>query len=156
MATESIRERILQDVETSLAAITGTGEYHIALAEDGVDRGQLPPSNLDRLPALRVSEGEEEVIEGPTPYITRMLSVTVRGWISVPDESLDVPLPTLANRLMADIERAMLAGPTRGGLAQDTILVGSLIHDDDEKDVIGSVSVTFRVQYRTLRNNPAQ
>lgn len=153
MATESIRERILQHVETSLAVIDGTGEYHTAVAT--IARGQADPSNLDELPAIRVTEGEEVLLEGSYPCVTRTLSVLVRSWVRVLDDRPDLMLPTLQNRLQADIERALLADPTRGGLAIVTSLMGSIPHEDEARDETGSVTQEFQVQYQTLRADPA-
>lgn len=153
MATESIRERILQHVETTLAAITGTGEYHTRL--ETLARGQAEPSNLDQLPAVRIAEGEEVVEEGNNPCVTRTLSVLIRSWVSVPADDPSASLPTLHNRLQADIERALLADPTRGGLAIVTSLMGSLPMEDEDRDVTGGVSQEFQIQYQTLRNDPA-
>jgi hypothetical protein len=153
MATESIRERIVQHVETSLSVITGTGEYHTAVAT--IARGQAEPSNLDELPAIRITEGEETVREGNYPCVTRWLSIQIRSWARVDPDLPDVSLPTVQNRLQADIERALLADPTRGGVAITTNLMGSVPNDDEARDETGSVTQEFQVQYQTLRADPA-
>lgn len=153
MATDSIRERILQNRKAALALINGTGDYHIALGT--VARSQEPPSNLDALPAAHLTEGDEEVTEGPHPLVTRMLAVIVRGWIMAADAYADMELATLENRLLADIERAMLTEPTCGGLANIVSLTGSVINPDDEKDLTGNLSAAFLIQYQTQRDDPA-
>jgi hypothetical protein len=151
MASESIRELILQHCETSLAAVNGVGSYQLDL--ETVSRGQGAPSNLDVLPAARIAEGTESVTNGPDPLITRTLPITVTGWVRVSDDSL-VSLATLRNRMQQDIETALLTDWTRGGLAVNTRLTGSRTPDDDEPDVLGSVEVSFELLYRTRHNNP--
>lgn len=152
MAAESIRELILQQCETTLAAVNGTGVYHCAL--ETVDRGQGPPSNLDRLPAVRIAEGDEGSVDGPDPLITLRLPITVTGWVHVDDDG-GVSLPTLRNRIRQDIQTALLADWTRGGLAVNTRYTGSRTPVDDDPDTLGSVEVTFEILYRTRHNDPA-
>lgn len=151
MATASVRERILQHIETHLRDIDGLGDYHNRV--ETVERRQAEPSNLDVLPAIHLREGEEIITEGPNPLLTRMLTVVVAGWIR---GAADLGLATCRNQLLADIERAVLADATQGGLAVDTHLTGSLIEEDPEPGAIGALTLTFVVHYRTVRGNPAQ
>lgn len=153
MADESIREQIVANAATALAAINGSGDYHTAL--ETIARSQLVPRNLDALPATHVREGEERIVDGPDPLITRILSLHVLGWIAREVDEPDA-LATMKNRLQADIERAVLTDPTRGGLAVNTRVAGSPAVDDLEADHLGAVQVDFEVLYRTRTHDPAQ
>lgn len=150
MATDAIRERILQHCEASLLVVNGIGVYQLPIRTVG--RGQGDPSNLDELPSAYLQEGVETVVDGPDPLITRILPITVIGWCLVDDET--TPLATVRNRLQQDIETAILADQTQGGLAVNTRYTGSRIPDDREPGSLGSVEVSFEIHYRTRYNNP--
>ncbi len=147
MASDSVRERIMEHCKTSVLGINGAGAYHLAMAT--VRRGELTPD--DPLPATGLSEGEETVTEGPSGLLTRILPVAVEARA----QSVDVELPTLANRLLADVERSMLSDPTRGGLAVDTRMTENTALIDEAPGVLASVRVSFEVHYRTRRGDPS-
>ncbi len=150
MAEEPIRERILQHCQTSLAAINGMGAYHHALVS--IQRGKaIPPENLTQLPAAFLDEGEETIIQDTNLLISRRLPVTVEAWL----RSDTGALPTGANRMLADLERALAADPTRGGLAIRTELVNTTILPDEAPGVLASARAQFEIDYWTLKGNPA-
>jgi hypothetical protein len=152
MASESIRERIGQHVDTTLAAITGVGDYHCRL--EFIARSSGLPGNLIDLPAVHVTEGTETVSDGPLPFLTRMLALTLRGWIRKDDDD-GLPLATWRNRLLQDLERALIADHTRGGLAINTRVAGTRILDDPDVDVVGAVELDLEILYRTKIGDPA-
>lgn len=150
MPEEPIRERILQHCETSLGLINGTGPYHYALVS--VQRGKaIPPEDLAQLPAAFLDEGEETVTQDTNLLLMRRLQITVEAWL----RSDAGALPTGANRLLADLERAVAADPTRGGLAIRTELVGTNIVADESPGVLASARAEFAIEYWTLKGNPA-
>jgi hypothetical protein len=149
VADEPIRERILQHCATSLAAINGTGAYHLALAR--ITRGQPVPGDLGDLPAAWLEEGDEPISQDTNRLLTRELPLSVTVWVR--SEAGD--LPTLTNRALADVERAMLADPTRGGLAKATTMIGNAVTRDEAPGVLGSARVDFSIQYFTAWGNPA-
>lgn len=150
MADEPIRERILQHCETSLRAIDGTGAYHTALA--GVARGrQVPKEDPADLPAAFLQEGDESFAQDTNLLVTRTLPVSVEVLL----RSTAADLPTLANRAAADVERALTADPTRGGLARRTDITGIAITHDEAPGVLASVRCDFTIEYFTLRGDPA-
>jgi hypothetical protein len=150
VAEEPIRERILQQCETSLLAINGAGEYHLALAT--VTRGRpVPPEDPADLPAAFLNEGDESFSQDTNLLLTRTLPVSVDVLL----RSAAADLPTLANRAAADCERALTSNPTRGGLANRTEITGITITMDEAPGVLASVRCDFVIEYRTLRGNPA-
>jgi hypothetical protein len=149
MPTDPIRELILQNCVTALWLIDGTGAYYSTLAD--VQRGASVPDDLTSLPVAFVDEGDEAFVRDTNLLITRTLPVTVEVRV----RSADGDLPTVTNRMLADIERAMTSDPTRGGLAKQTIMVGNSIRKDPAPGVLGSVIVAFEIQFYTLRGNPA-
>ena len=150
MADEPIREQILQHCEASLALIDGTGAYHHALASVGRGKPAMPEDST-LLPIAFVDEGEEAATQDTNLLLTRRLPVTVEAWL----RSDDGQLPTLANRLLADIERALGADPTRGGLAIRTELVNTAVISDETPGVLASARAQFEIDYWTVKGNPA-
>jgi len=150
VAEESIQERNLQHLKDSLWAIDGTGAYFHKL--ESVERGKPDvPEDLTQLPAAFLAAGDETVVQETNLLLTRRLPVTVEAWV----RSAAGDLPTLANRMIADIERALLADPTRGGLAIRTELLGSGKTPDESPGVLASARVEIAVHYWTLVGNPA-
>lgn len=146
---ESIRERILANCATSLLAINGTGNYHHALS--AVERGKAVPEDLQNLPVAFIEEGDETYSQDTNLLLTRSLPITVEAWF----RSEHGDLPTQSNRMLADLERALLVDPLRGRLAQETTLVGNSTVRDESPGVLGSVRLQLEVQYHTLRRDPA-
>lgn len=150
MPDEPIRERILQHCEASLALIDGAGAYHHALAD--VQRGQAVPDDLTVLPAAFLQEGDEDEPEQDTNLLLRWtLPITVEGWL----RSAEGNLPTLANRLLADMERALTADPTRGGLATKTVVTGRGTTTDAAPGTMASARLQAVITYHTRRGDPA-
>ena len=147
--TDPIRELILQDCAEALWLIDGTGDYHYALQD--VQRGKAVPDDLADLPVAWVDEGVEAVTRDTNLLLTRTLPVTVEVRL----RSAAGDLPTVTNRMLADVERAMTDDPTRGGLAIRTDMTGNSVIRDESPGVLGSVTVEFEIQYWTLRGNPA-
>jgi hypothetical protein len=150
MPDEPIRELILQHCEASLWEIDGTGAYHTALRT--VVRGKpVPEDDPSSLPAAFLDEGDETYLQEINLLITRTLPITVEARL----RSTDGALPTLANRLFADIERAITTDPTQGGLAVRTELTASTILVDESPGILASVRAEFEITYHTRRGDPS-
>jgi hypothetical protein len=109
------------------------------------------PDDSVKLPAAFLHEGDESYAQDINLLLTRELPVTVEARL----RSDTGNLPTLANRMLADLERAITSGPTQDGLAVSTELTGSSIVYDEAPGVLASVRCEFLVSYRTVRGNPA-
>jgi hypothetical protein len=146
---EPIRERILQHCENSLRAIDGTEPYWSTLAD--VERGRPVPGDLKRLAVAFIDEGDEAVSQDTSLLNTRLLPLTVEVRVRSDAGSL----PTVGNRMLADVERALTVDPTRGGLAKYTRLTGTSIPLQDEgPGVLASVRAQFEIQFYTRQGNP--
>ncbi len=152
---DPIREQIAANRATALEAIDGTGAYHNALAIDPV-RGPAPasPEDLTELPVVYLQDGDEgNPDEGTGGLLRWTLPLTVEGWLRAGDATTG--LPTLANRLLADIERAMMTSPTCEGLAKKLVITGRSTTVDVPPGSLATVRVTFEVQYTTKIGDPA-
>ncbi|MFB3816136.1 MAG: hypothetical protein ACE147_00615 [Candidatus Methylomirabilales bacterium] len=151
MPDDPIRERILQHCEASLALIDGASAYHHALA--AVHRGAPPaPEDLTQLPAVWLQEGDEDEPPEDNWLLTWELPLTVDGWCRAADGA---NLPTLANRLLADMERALMVDQTRGGLARRTRITGRSITVDAVPGTMASARLQAVITYHTRRGDPA-
>lgn len=149
---DPVRERIVQHCETSLWAIDGTGAYYFALAD--VQRGKITaPDDLTKLPAASLEEGDEAPTQDTNLLLTHVLPLGIEVWLRSGKD--DPPLQTLANRMLADVERALTADPTRGGLAKRTTPVGTSGVQDAAPGVLTSVLANFEIEYYTRQGDPA-
>lgn len=148
MATEPIREQILEQIVTTFRGLDGTDPYWSTLV--AVRRGKARPDDLSTLPRAYVTEGEE-TITPDMPSLDRTLLVQVEAWL----RSSENDLPTLANRMLADLERILTADPTRGGLALETILVEDRIETDEDPGTLAAVVARFSVRYFTAYGDPS-
>jgi hypothetical protein len=150
VASEPIQERIIQDVEASLALINGAGAYHYALTTI-LERGDEWPEKLDQLPAAGIrAVGKEVCTLGPGGLVTRHLPLTAEARLQT-DEDPD----TAASRLIADLERAVTADPRRAGLAIDTNMTGNERTITPTPGVLVEVEIELLVHYRTRQGDPA-
>jgi hypothetical protein len=104
-------------------------------------------------PAVMVQEDGERVEYLAYPLAHRFLSVTVYGLSKTATTTRDDP-DGVARDMIADIERAILADPTRAGNAVDTRLTGNEVMGIADDHV--GVSVTFEVNYRTHLQDPTR
>ena len=146
----SIRELInLNLIETAKQMREGAG-YHF---DWGSFFRHLAPDEPDDVPAYGQQDTGEIKSQVVYPIIERELTIEVRGYHYVPDPE---QAGTVANYMIADIERMLMQDITRGGLAVDTIL-------DRDDTFIGypatngvTVSQVVLIQYRTLLTDPNQ
>lgn len=107
-----IRENILANIVTTLQAVNGTGGYNYKL--NHVERARL--TKFDGIyPAAFVFEETDAPVEEYDSTIVRKLTVTVEAWIESTSS-----ISQGINKLLADIEKAMMTDRTRGGHAIDT------------------------------------
>jgi hypothetical protein len=113
--TESKRELILQNLESTLAVIDGTGEFWTKVRS--IRRVTVVPNEFERedKPGLMiVATGEPETIENQPCYRDkRVMSVGIVGVLDRPRDDEG----TAVNRFMKDVAIAVMADVTRGGYA---------------------------------------
>jgi hypothetical protein len=133
--TESKRELILQDLQTTLEAIDGKDPYWTEVKS--VKRVPTVPEDLEgeeKPGLLIVATGEPETIEHQHAYQEkRDLRVGIIGILdrSKSDEGTEV------NRFMKDVGRAIHVDVTRGGYASDTRKVQQL----DASNLFGDLGI---------------
>jgi hypothetical protein len=113
-------------------------------------------------PSLCVLAGDEHYGEKSAGFdegsvLDRFLEITVEGRHVLLEQS-DLRARVVASRMLADIERAMLADYTQGGAAISTTPRGSArrLHGGPGDELEVHVSVTFEIRYRTRYSEPTE
>lgn len=148
--SESLREQVFDSIADALAAITAGGTYWYTPAN--VFRYDLPDVDAISFPTYVVADDSETVDRLTKPLAHRSLTVTVSA---VHMAQIQDGPDRVARRLLQDIQTAVLADPTRGGLAVDTREVSSRLDIAGPNEPQVMVEATFTVQYRTALANPA-
>lgn len=122
---------------------------------------RVEPHKKSGLPAISVytlrEPIDQERSEGTAPReLTRDVKVEIVGWVAHSDE---LPVDDAMDDLAEEIEAAMDADPFIGGEAGDSVLeetVMQVLEDDGRSDpLIGIVTLTYSVTYRTSPAAPA-
>jgi hypothetical protein len=139
-----VRKQIRDAVITSVTGLTTTGS--------NVFRSRIYPLEQTKLPGLCVFT-RSETVEFDTLTISRsvsrVLDVIVEGYVSATsnyDDTLD--------QIAVEVEEALAADVTLGGLAKDTQVTAfeaDFSGDGEQPVAVGRFTVT--VQYRTAEND---
>lgn len=159
--TDSVRKQIRDAIETLLVAAgtdAGSNIYqHRTLSlEDAV------------LPAINIITGNETSERLTMGMSSSLLDRELEVRIECYTKSDATPTPDPGNRaedrvlialdaLSADVEVAMAADTTLGGLAKDSYLVSTRMESDSDNSVAneaGVITLEYMVHYQTRRNTP--
>lgn len=149
----SVRERIVQGIETALLAVDGTGSYRYDVRR--AIRGQQHKGKLQVYPSCYIYEVSERKGEGnfsPLGVVGCVLSIVVVIWGREPD---DGGRPTEANELLGDLKRAVLANQQWGGLAISTRIVSNKQELSEALVPYGGNALSLEIIYRHLRTDPS-
>jgi hypothetical protein len=130
-------------------------------ADARVQGTRVEPHKKSQLPAISVYTLREPVDQdasaGTAPLeLTRDVKVEITGWVAHSDE---LPVDDAMDDLAEEIEAAMDADRYLGGKAGDSILeetVMQVLEEDGRSDpLIGIVTLTYSVTYRTSPAAPS-
>ncbi len=148
---DTIREEIMQHVQTTLQNITTANGYATTL--HGVER-VLQSGQSTVSPMAYVWEGRDEVeAEGPYNFYSR--SFTVGVVLVLRQDDTDTRSASQAmNSVIGDVQKALQVDPTRNGWAIDTKELG--IDPISYQDGIPQLVTTmeYQIRYRHPYNNP--
>lgn len=143
MATH-VRRQIREAVETALDGLP-SGAHVVK------PRGHAVPRV--RLPAVRVvalEEAAEPDVMGDGGTLARRVTVTVQALAEGGDD-----LENVLDDLAGEVETAVSADPTLGGLAEDSWLAATEAAPGEPGERrTGSIELAFAVLYRTARGAP--
>ncbi len=140
-----IRQQIREYFGTTLTSLSTTGS--------NVYESRVYPIENSKLPALVIytkSETSEPIVIGTDRVMSRELSVVVEGYAKA-TSNFDDTIDTISK----EVEEAIAADRTLGGLAKDTYLESTQIDFNAEGEKpLGFVSLTFISNYYVKEKNP--
>lgn len=157
MADDSVRERIVKQIQATLEGITVGNGYGQSMVS--VQRFMQGGQETSQTPTCVLMEGDDSVdMEGPLAGSFSLTSRTMNVSVVVvhqQDDSVDSrSAAEVMNALVADVQKALQVDPTRGGLALDTMEVGLGELDAHEGQPELIQAVAFRIKYRHRRTDP--
>ena len=146
-----VRTSIIGNLKTALAGITVAGGYLTTVR--AVLEG-LQPQGEQPSPFVLVWQPEPETyVEISSSKVERTLALEVSGVLECQEGAGSGPRAE-AEKLLADMEKAILADRTRGGYATDTQLTRNQVFDAEPGLPWVQVSLGVRIKYRTNRTDP--
>jgi hypothetical protein len=154
---DSVHEQIMKQIQATLEGITiANGFGHTMVS---VQRFLQQGQTLAETPVCVLLEGEDSVKqEGPLAGAYSLTSRTMMvSVVAIHQEDTETDARSASevmNAIVLDIQKALQADPTRGGLALDTseIGVGELNSDEGQPEIIQTVA--FSISYRHRRTDP--
>jgi len=147
--TDSVQQRIIDDVESSLLAlINGTGDYATDLAQVYVSDGSAI-SNAE-IPAVFLFPGADRLTEQRIGLDARRLELTFSLVLHGGESDWERRL----RAFVADVQRALVADHARGDLAIDTIPEEDTVFEGADECETVEAEVKAAVVYRTQYGDP--
>ncbi len=161
---EPINEQIVEDIVTAVNTVTMANDYKQDLAAKRPIRGNLEAESSAGNGTILVIQDspeppEKPYTEGNPPAQHWILPVYLAAYILAPDPDRSGaaaadsdPIDTRINRAEADLIKAIMADPTRGGLATDTKIAAAERFNDDAN--FTGVVLTLNVLYAVKETDP--
>lgn len=144
---ESIRERILKNIVSTLKGITLLAGYQFDIGK--VQRFSLPGIITAKTPYILISENGETVTSWPVSVVENSLSFSViifDNHVKDGDED-DTASDSILDVYHVDINKALMVDATRAGLAIETRYEGYEQIEFEEGSIEISREIRFRVRY---------
>jgi len=152
---ETVRERILADIKSTLENITQANGYNFNFSPQTVQRWSMHGNTPVDIPMIIITPGDE--LEEPSvhPFSECNLSVFLSVFY-INDKNDSVPTDIYLNRLQGDIKKAVLLDHTRGGEAINTDIISTSPFVSVEGQHYAGLMIELKVKYRHLRNDPTR
>ena len=140
-----VRADIRAALVSALTGLTTTGQNVYQARPHSI------PSDDGRLPCLQIVTGDEDSEVDARGALLR----TVSGRVIARMVGTDTDIQNTMDQVASEVETALAADVTLGGLAMDMYLASSVpVYDDDGDQVTGVMSMDFTIRYRTSRADP--
>jgi hypothetical protein len=150
--SETVREKILQDVLETLETVTVASGYDNTLAS--VQRWKQKGNDTTvNVPCVVIVAGTEKKEPKPNPLMTCMFTVVLTVWTQQVDSD-ETPTDTILDSLLGDIEKALMIDITRGGYAQDSFITDVIPFETVEGQPQCGLIINLDIQYRHLQDDP--
>lgn len=152
---DSVREKVLKNIVTTLQAINGAGSYLTDLKSRVYRYGA---SYLDRpaYPLILVGEPTETVkwLNAQQQLVDVMATIRLDAAMIADPHGVTTPASTVISNLVADMILAILATPNRGGNAVETHIDSIEGGTAEETGHFCFAVMTIRVHYRFRSTDP--
>lgn len=145
-----VKELILQNMETTLAAINGGSDYYTTVAV--VDRINVIPIEIREYPAIIITPIGTDY-DQPGEATTLALAGNYRVRLTLVVRTRTDPSMTIEN-FVRDVHTALIVDITRGGYAINTrMLSDDVFYPTQIEEPVAIADCVIDVRYRTLRTD---
>ena len=148
---DSIREKILKNIVTTLQGITVAAGYNNTVVTVSRQKKDVLEATPTKLPMLVIFPGSDEPTELFGDLLNRELFLTILAWIRSATD-----LEGKLESFIADVQKVMAVDYTRATLAIDTQEEETIYLHLEEDDKEGGASIAYTIKYRTKRTDPTQ
>ena len=148
---DSIREKIMANIKTALAAITTVNGYVNNITN--VQRWKQNGNSIATVPAIIINGGPEDNKDDRFPLTTCMMTIFVDLYIREAESSTS-DTDTVLNSLLQDIKKAVKVDITRGGNAVDTTFKSIVPFETIEGQAFAGLIIEVEVEYRHQQTDP--
>jgi hypothetical protein len=152
----SLRENILDDIETTLLTIDGTGDFNFNI-NGRVYRSTESGGQITETPIIFIQEPTENRLPlslGPNGKYQVTMSLPLLAYLQEGIETSSDKLSASLDDLSSDIIRAIMTDQTRGGNASGTLVVNHETGVSEKNPQRGVITMTIQVLYFHRTNNP--
>lgn len=149
----SMRESIMDNIVTTLAAITTGGGYNFSVGECLLGLKSITDSPGDIMPNIYIAGADEERKNIAQRTYGSDLLVPVIGYVKLIDNADKPTLERMVSRLIADITKALMVDITRGGYAVTTEIT-TIDTDKGFYAPFAAVEMTVKVSYKAAVATP--
>lgn len=147
---EPVKEQLLANLETTLAAIVEGADYYTTVRK--VLRLDAAAPEINAFPAIvivpigtRYDNQRSQVVGAVAALYTVQLTLLVRTATDV---------ATTIERFIRDVHKALFVDITRGGPAINTRVVSDeIFYPSDAREPIGGADLEVAIDFRTPRSN---
>lgn len=149
----SNRERILENIKTTLAAITAGATYNYTPGEALLGLKSFTELSDEKFPAYYVAGADEERKNVTNSEFRSDIKVSIAGYLKISDASTPEELERQISRAVADVTKALYVDITRGGYSTFTE-IETIDTDKGSWAPIGGFEMVVKCQYRASVSAP--
>ncbi len=144
---DTIREKILDHVETTMNLIKTSGGYANTIAS--VQKYKQAGNEYASTPCIIILAGQEN-LEKQAGFFTRAKFSILLGLVTIAPTDTDATL----NSLLGDIQKALMIDYTRGGIAENTTIQNIVPYETVEGNSYAGLIITVEIQYVFKTSDP--
>ena len=141
----SVREQIMADVVTEIETVTTGNGYDNTIVS--VQRYMQSGMSIHDVPCCIVNFENERKEQGPSNRVTCELFLSIDIFAIHDEAQVTGSTAQLLNSLSADVEKALMADPQRGGLCRTSVIEGIRPFRLAEGNPISAVMLQYHATY---------